>query len=399
MKRPLQSIVAIAVMLLVASPAIAQNNVGRATRYIYFWDVTSSLISKNNASLRDKTFDFLLDDVEDIVRDNEVIIHPFNDKLLESYSFRAGEKFDKSALRKTGEGLVETHGEAFNNNKGAQNYQEMQNGGGYTNVGVATRKAAEYFEDSSYNNIVILVTDGANEYSYEVQPTSPKLKGGEGRAELRKGIEAADRAARENNKTVNRFYYVAFGDDDPYKPHKENETQTETDLMEAKEKLEKGEKTKIIYPGDKRIEIKFYGIRAECLEKNSQGGEVYHMNSRDTSLEIKISGNKELKEPIDLEVVCRGGCLDGNKDGNKEYIKTFKVDANTDSITFEGLKIMKMEEKRGEFDVTMQIVGKKNYDSANLYYDVYMENSYNGKVHTKVGVTGQFLGTIKVSLK
>lgn len=396
MKKPLQTIIASAMTLFIASPTIAQDNVVRATRYIYFWDVTGSLTMINDTSLRDMTFDFLFNDIENQVRDYEVIVHPFNDKILDTITFYPGDKFNRDILESYGCKYVADHDKAWNNNTQASSYKEMCNGG-YTNVGSATKKAAEYFKSDRYNNIIILVTDGANEYCYDEKSTPRPLKGGEGRAELRKGIKAANDAAVANTNTVNRFYYVAFGDDDPYKPHSLNETKTIEELQKDYRDLKNHGKTKVIYPNDGRIAIKFYGISAECRSQTSQSGITYHMNSRDTSLEIDIAGNEELKEPITLEVTCSGDCLN-------EHPKTFtfEIGAKDRSIKLDGLDIIPNAENNSridEFDITIKIVAGTHYEQDNLYYEVYMKDGdNNGVITTTAYVTEEFSGTIKVRL-
>jgi hypothetical protein len=352
--------------------------------------------SERDYAMYNKTFGYMADDIErKIAAGYEVVVYPFNDDIIskiDDFSSNTRETYRQKGIKWAEEHIGLINAQILS---GGKNNIVLELGG-CTNIGAATKKAEELFKDTEYNNIVILITDGFNEYPYyfvntpynKTKPLDP-LK--EGREALRECISKANRAAVKNNTTENRFIYVVFGNDNPYMDHDRNaEKQAVLDL--ELEKLYKDKKTKIIYPEESSIDIKFYDLSVEAVNLAKDGKRPFHMSARDGSFKLKIKGlSNNLKQDVKIRVTCYGDSLDKSclKNGVFEKVYTAK-----DEVTVDGIVINQNSNENITFKVDVKIVEGDVYDSNNLYYAVFMNDTT-----IDVTATKQFYGQIKVRMR
>lgn len=221
MKRLYHLLVILGVSLCCAKPASAQEYGGdyaQQTRYVYLWDVTASTLSKDGSQFN-KISEFLVRDIKSKPAGSNIKVVPFNDCVLEN----AIESIDGSvvldSLVSRGHRLAEVHKKDWERNSNATK------GAGYTNIASAIDYVERNYINDSWNTIVILLTDGGQEYYNDEDHLAQRKSGVNGLAddyllssikELKYKIEGA--------RSFNRLYYVvttSVESDDPRKIDRE----------------------------------------------------------------------------------------------------------------------------------------------------------------------------------
>lgn len=222
----------------VADIAVAQDAPTQKTRYVYLWDVTSSIkpnakkVTDPNSGLYGRMYDYLKEDVLSKPNGTEIIVVPFNDDVVESlkYEVRNGDvtlleykvyddslQISKSDVKfanlgNHGADLIEKHYTKFDNNRVKPADPDK---GGYTDI-AKSLKWAERFISDDYNTFFILLTDGGQEYTADDVIES---KGDKAHVHLQNAISHFDAELRRHTNTFNMLFYVITVED-AYSPHK-----------------------------------------------------------------------------------------------------------------------------------------------------------------------------------
>lgn len=270
----MRKISALVLLLLwsVGLSAQTETEFAQKTRYIYLWDVTYSTVDWGNREMCDNISSFLIKDISNKQgTDAEIIIVPFNDNVVEERIIeRSANEFNSTYAS-----------ERDNLKEFGYNWAKEHTVDGHTNVAGALKFARErYADDASYNNIILLLTDGYNEYTEDERIVSSKDDGAKNY--LRKEIKALDEAITENidnGKCLNAFLYVIFKD-----RKKDGSLQWD----DPRSSDDKYMNTRFITPDGGSINLHFVELTAEI--KTAKGGDGYHMNLRESKFTVELKG-------------------------------------------------------------------------------------------------------------
>lgn len=268
----------------VADVAVAQDAPTQKTRYVYLWDVTSS-IDKN---LYEQMYDFLQKDVSMHNEEGtEMYIVPFNDKVIMSngselvfgYKVQRGELVttsggkDFSQLHEYGWEMVGIH---------RKNFKDKSEPGGYTDIADAVNFARKKYLSDNYNTIFILLTDGGQEY----YTNADYVDGGnaDSKKRLQDAIKTLD-SAMGNCNSINMLFYVNFKQDS-------NNPKNGLSNLAYTEFIDADKSTPVIY---------FCPIKASLTAKKGT------ISSRDTQFGVRFDVPEGFTLPKDLKVTFNDG--------------------------------------------------------------------------------------------
>lgn len=324
----------------VADVAVAQDAPTQKTRYVYLWDVTSSIIPKGkkavdpNSGLYGRMYDYLKEDVLSKPNGTEIIVVPFNDDVVESlkYEVRNGDvtlleykvyddslQISKSDVKFANLGnhgayLIEKHYTKFKGNG-----EKDPDKGGYTDI-AKSLKWAERFISDDYNTFFILLTDGGQEYTADDVIES---KGDKAHVHLQNAISHFDAELRRHTNTFNMLFYVITVED-AYSPHKGDKPRDKEFLsnLAYTEFIDADKSTPVIY---------FCPIKASLTAKKGT------ISSRDTQFGVRFDVPEGFTLPKDLKVTFNDGKyinytadLKSSVDVALKSNAKFKVDKNSD---------------------------------------------------------------------
>lgn len=219
MKRLFTLFVLMCMAVGIADVAVAQDAPSNKTRYVYVWDVTASIKGKENSAkgLYKSMFDFFSRDVGNKPANAEIVVVPFNDKVLES-EIRTFSKaqFNVDEMRILGDTLIERHRKAFRGNPGDAKINPEPNPykGGFTDIAAALYYVSENYFKGDCKTYYILLTDCGQEYVHE-EGSDPyiNLKNKPAaQKRLQNALTHINRTMHEHNSQLT---YVLFDDDDP----------------------------------------------------------------------------------------------------------------------------------------------------------------------------------------
>lgn len=283
----------------VADVAVAQDAPTQKTRYVYLWDVTGSIkpnakkAADPNSGLCGRMYGYLKEDVLSKPNGTEIIIVPFNDKVVESIKYEVSngsiallehEVYDDSIpisksdvefanLGYHGAGLINGHYEKF---------EDKLTPGGYTDIADAVYFAQDNYLDNNYNTIFILLTDGGQEYYSKDQYKS----GGnaDSKARLQKAITELD-TSMKGYSSINMLFYVNFKQDS-------NNPKNGLSNLAYTEFIDADKSTPVIY---------FCPIKASLTAKDGK------ISSRDTQFGVRFDVPEGFTLPKDLKVTFNDG--------------------------------------------------------------------------------------------
>lgn len=296
----------------VADIAVAQDAPTQKTRYVYLWDVTSSIkpnakkVTDPNSGLYGRMYDYLKEDVLSKPNGTEIIVVPFNDDVVESlkYEVRNGDvtlleykvyddslQISKSDVKfanlgNHGADLIEKHYTKFDNNRVKPADPDK---GGYTDI-AKSLKWAERFISDDYNTFFILLTDGGQEYTADDVIES---KGDKAHVHLQNAISHFDAELRRHTNTFNMLFYVITVED-AYSPHKGDKPRDKEFLsnLAYTEFIDADKSTPVIY---------FCPIKASLTAKDGK------ISSRDTQFGVRFDVPEGFTLPKDLKVTFNDG--------------------------------------------------------------------------------------------
>ena len=294
----------------VADVAVAQDAPTQKTRYVYLWDVTSSIIPKGkkavdpNSGLYGRMYDYLKEDVLSKPNGTEIIIIPFNDKVVESIKYEVSngsiallehDVYDDSIdisksdvgfanLGNHGADWIDDHYSKYENNG-----EKDPDKGGYTDI-AKSLKWAERFISDDYNTFFILLTDGGQEYTADDVIES---KGDKAHVHLQNAISHFDAELRRHTNTFNMLFYVITVED-AYSPHKGDKPRDKEFLsnLAYTEFIDADKSTPVIY---------FCPIKASLTAKKGT------ISSRDTQFGVRFDVPEGFTLPKDLKVTFNDG--------------------------------------------------------------------------------------------
>ena len=294
----------------VADVAVAQDAPTQKTRYVYLWDVTSSIIPKGkkavdpNSGLYGRMYGYLKEDVLSKPNGTEIIIVPFNDKVVESIKYEVSngsialleyDVYDDSI--ETSKSDVEFanlgyHGADWiddHYSKYDKNGEKDPDKGGYTDI-AKSLKWAERFISDDYNTFFILLTDGGQEYTADDVIES---KGDKAHVHLQNAISHFDAELRRHTNTFNMLFYVITVED-AYSPHKGDKPRDKEFLsnLAYTEFIDADKSTPVIY---------FCPIKASLTAKKGT------ISSRDTQFGVRFDVPEGFTLPKDLKVTFNDG--------------------------------------------------------------------------------------------
>ena len=364
------------VLLLLWSVGLSaqtETEFAQKTRYIYLWDVTYSTVDFSNREMCDNISNFLIKDIcNKQGTDAEIIIVPFNDNVVEkriiehsANEFNSTYASERDSLKEIGYKWAKGH-----------------TVDGHTNVAGALKFAREkYADDASYNNIILLLTDGYNEYTEDGRTVSSKDDGAKNY--LRKEIKALDEAISENidnGKCINAFLYVIFKD-----RKKDGSLQWD----DPRSSDDKYMNTRFITPDGGSINLHFVELTAEI--KTAKGGDGYHMNLRESKFTIELEGvGFDLLKASGKKLKVNVKSLEIDK---LKLDNTYEVDYYNKTIEVTGVKI----NGNSDCDIKLSIKIANNKDFENdekNYIKVWLKNQ-----NLKLKVTQQFKPQITIRAK
>ena len=348
----MRRILTFAFLSLIYLSTFAQSSTGFAqkTRYIYLWDVTYSTVDWGNREMCDNISSFLIKDIA--IKQNsdaEIIIVPFNDKVVERNIIRHKASDFNSIYVNERESLRE---------KG-YNWATAHTIDGHTNVaGALTYAREEYACDTDYNNIIILLTDGYNEYTKNGDTV--KSSSEEAKEFLRNEIEKLDKEITEHvdkGEYLSMFLYVMFKD-----RKKNGEYKYDDPRGENREHLCSVSNTRFIAPSESSINLHFIELGAEI--KLAEGSGNHHMNLRESKFSIELTGKQG-----DFDILRRTGkrlqfkVLSNNRvllDLNQPC----KIDYSGRSITVENVRINDKEVTGDcEIPISIELVNSEEFEN------------------------------------
>lgn len=199
-----------------ADVAVAQDAPSNKTRYVYVWDVTASIIGKENSAKRlyKSMFDFFSRDVGNKPANAEIVIVPFNDKVLvDQIKTLRKDQFDEEEMRILGDTLMARHRTAYNKNDKSNPKPDT---GGYTDIAAALYYVSNYYFTGDCKTYYILLTDCGQEYIHE-EGDSPRIGTDDedkpaAQRRLQNALTYINETMRKHNSQLT---YVLFDDDDP----------------------------------------------------------------------------------------------------------------------------------------------------------------------------------------
>lgn len=283
----------------VADVAVAQDAPTQKTRYVYLWDVTGSIKpNKNkaadpNSGLYGRMYDYLKEDVLSKPNGTEIIIVPFNDKVVESIKYEVSngsialleyDVYDDSI--ETSKSDVEFANLGYHGadwiDEHYEKFDDKLNPGGYTDIADAVYFAQDNYLDNNYNTIFILLTDGGQEYYTNADYVN------RGNADSRKRLQDAIKtldSAMGNCNSINMLFYVNFKQDS-------NNPKNGLSNLAYTEFIDADKSTPVIY---------FCPIRASLTAKDGK------ISSRDTQFGVRFDVPEGFTLPKDLKVTFNDG--------------------------------------------------------------------------------------------
>lgn len=404
----MRKILSLALMFLLSINIFAQEEIDFAqkTRYIYLWDVTYSTVDWGKREMCDNISSFLIKDISSKQKSNdEIIIVPFNDKIIESNIIRHTAKEFNTTYSNERDALKETGYDWAYNEHGGHKTCECKSGKKYkdchgknipvkTNVAVAVKYAREnYATDTNYNNIIILLTDGYNEYTEDGEIVSPNdLKA---KNYLRKEIRALDEVITKNvndEKYLSVLLYVILKDT-KVKDGKEIVAYDDPRDGDSEGYLRDLGNTRFIMPNQSSININLVELAAEMVE--AKGGDGYHMNLRDTKFRIQLEGEgldvlKKSGKKLKIRVESRDkDLLDYDKICEINYFD-YTVEANNVEINSKNI------ESDCEIPISIELANSKEFEEdTENYIKVWLKTIKT----LKLKVTRKFKPQITIRVK
>ncbi len=203
----------------IADVAVAQDAPSNKTRYVYVWDVTASIKGKENSAkgLYKSMFDFFSRDVGNKPANAEIVVVPFNDKVLESeIRTFSKDQFNVDEMRILGDTLIERHREAFRENPGDAKINPKPDPykGGFTDIAAALYYVSENYFKGDCKTYYILLTDCGQEYVHE-KGSDPYINLNDKPAAQKRLQNALTHINRTMHEHNSQLTYVLFDDDDP----------------------------------------------------------------------------------------------------------------------------------------------------------------------------------------
>lgn len=203
----------------IADVAVAQDAPSNKTRYVYVWDVTASIKGKENSAkgLYKSMFDFFSRDVGNKPANAEIVVVPFNDKVLESeIRTFSKDQFNVDEMRILGDTLIERHRGAFRENPGDAKINPEPNPykGGFTDIAAALYYVSENYFKGDCKTYYILLTDCGQEYVHE-KGSDPYINLNDKPAAQKRLQNALTHINRTMHEHNSQLTYVLFDDDDP----------------------------------------------------------------------------------------------------------------------------------------------------------------------------------------
>ncbi|MBO5017979.1 MAG: hypothetical protein J6C56_03850 [Alistipes sp.] len=219
MKRLFTLFVLICMAVGIADVAVAQDAPSNKTRYVYVWDVTASIKGKENSAkgLYKSMFDFFSRDVGNKPANAEIVVVPFNDKVLESeIRTFSKDQFNVDEMRILGDTLIERHRGAFRENPGDAKINPEPNPykGGFTDIAAALYYVSENYFKGDCKTYYILLTDCGQEYVHE-KGSDPYINLNDKPAAQKRLQNALTHINRTMHEHNSQLTYVLFDDDDP----------------------------------------------------------------------------------------------------------------------------------------------------------------------------------------
>lgn len=278
----MRRILTLVILSLIYMSTFAQSNTDFAqkTRYIYLWDVTYSTVDWGNREMFDNISDFLIKDITNKQdSDAEIIIVPFNDKVVVNNIIEHTAKDFNNKYRNRRDNLKEE----------GYNWARAHTDQGHTNVAAALSYARKmYAQDTGYNNIIILLTDGYNEYTRD--GNTVRSSSSEAKDFLREEIKNLDETITthvDNGEYLSMLLYVMFKD-----RKKDGSLVYDDPRVDDNSGYLRGLKnTRFITPNESSINLHF--IELEAKIKMAEGGDNHHMNLRESKFSIELTGQKD----------------------------------------------------------------------------------------------------------
>lgn len=361
------------VLLLLWSVGLSaqtETEFAQKTRYIYLWDVTYSTVDWDKPEMCYNMSNFLIKDIRNKQNSEaEIIIIPFNDNVVESEIIRHTAADFNGIYSNVRESLKDD----------GYKWSRNHTSNGKTNVAGALKYAREkYADDSDYNNIILLLTDGYNEYD-EHGPVKDKNKA---KKYLSKEIKAVDEAITRNvqsGRCFNAFFYVIFQD------IKKDGSYQWDDPRDGSQY----ENTRFITPDKGSINLHLIELDANI--RTAQGGKEDHMNLRESKFTIELEGvGFDLLKASGKKLKVNVKSLEIDK---LKLDKTYEVDYYNKTIEVTGVKI----NGNSDCDIKLSIKIANNKDFENdekNYIKVWLKNQ-----NLKLKVTQQFKPQITIRAK
>lgn len=387
----MKRILSLALFFFLSISVFAQEEIefAQKTRYIYLWDVTYSTVDWGITTGSEEICNFLIKDITNKQNsEDEIIVIPFHDSILKDR-------------------IIKHTAKDFNNKYSGQrdsikvygyNWAIGHTVKGKTNVVAALKYArTEYANNTDYNNIIILLTDGMNEYADD-GTTTVKDKD-KGREYLRKEIEKLDSVITENvnsGKYFSTLFYVVFYDRTKDSKTGEIITSTDTPSTGAKKGwMESLSNTHFIMPDQNSINLQFVGLTPKI--KSSEKGDGYHMNLRDSEFYIRF----EPEHKIDI-LKNSGKTLKVKVTSLSEkflnYEKICEINYDDRSIKVNGIKFNNDSINADcEIDIKLEITNCNEFEDvkgSDDYIKVWLE-----KQELQLKVTRNFKPQITIKVK
>lgn len=367
MKRFYSLFLILCMVLGAANVAEAQEVPVQRTRYVYLWDVTGSIKPKGqgkttdpNSGLYSRIYGYLHVDISSKPNDTEIIVIPFNDKVVGEYEFEmrdgrvvAKDTVEFANLGISGAKMIDDHAAKFLPNK----YAKDPDAGGFTDIAKSLKWAERYIEED-WNTIFVLLTDGGQEY---IDDDIIKSKGDEARNHLQNAISNFDKKMG-NATTFNMLFYVITVDD------KDSPREKEMSLN----------KTRFIRATQNSARLNFCPIKAEIAAKNGT------ISCRDEQFYIRIKVAEGMPLPKDMSI--------NVKDGNK-LNETVKVVDGYAEVKCKG--IYNSQESK-ELNVNLKLAADPVVEDEGLMFYVYWLEVESKRIDLRV--TNEFQPSLTVKL-
>lgn len=271
MKRLYHLLVILGVALCCVKPASAQESGGdyaQQTRYVYLWDVTASTLSKDAGQFK-KISEFLVRDIKSKPAGSDIKVVPFNDCVLENGIESIDGTVVLDSLVSRGHRLAEIHKKDWECNSKATT------GSGYTNIASAIDYVKQNYINDGWNTIVILLTDGGQEYYSDSEHLANRSKNtGANRPadDYLLGSIKALKYTIEGARSFNRLYYVVTTSEKSDDPRELDQDGFLTNCSQVKCIVASQGSINLFLP---ELEVK---------------STIKSISSRDTSFELEISG-------------------------------------------------------------------------------------------------------------